>query len=481
MLLKKNNFLLLLALPFSLLSCNNKQKPTEIILSTTARKVTYSDFGNIDFNITQLEFEDKGFNYGDFIDVKINDWAQIDRSGSKDYEYRPGSFVTFTKVPLVTNYNEVGYFAPCLCNYQKANDRFDISFGINPFKNHAQELVNHNTTFTFTLAERGGYNNTLDLVRCTNKATFDEVGRDKLKFSNVRDVTLVGNIDEKIEPCRLIRGSSPFNPKKNSDNDGRHAIADSLLGYRFGANKEISLSYTETFNEEDGTYSLSHLMKELNRGNCLYTKNIYGFDEENQDDTKIGKYSCDNPDPTEPKKFLTVGLGSDYFYDTPNHKGKKLTKKVFSFLADAKAGDVFYIHCDEGKDRTGFFSMVIEALCGVSYKDIVADFMLTFNNYFGFNKRSDEGRIKHDTIKRITVCRHVLSICAENPANIEWEKIDAEQVLRSDYGISEENTASGALLAEAAKKYLIRLYQDDESGQSGAEIASKIINYFGLK
>ena len=45
----------------------------------------------------------------------------------------------------------------------------------------------------------------------------------------------------------------------------------------------------------------------------------------------------------------------------------------------------FYIHCVEGKDRTGFVLMVIEALCGASYDEIVNDYMLTYVNYYFFN------------------------------------------------------------------------------------------------
>lgn len=473
-LLRRNGLILLLALPSLILSCNSNKKNINPTCTTHVYGVTVAEFGNVNFDVTQAEFERFGFDYGDLIDVKIFDWKQIiTDTGSKDYVYSPGDSFTFYKMPFVTNYNEVGYYAPCLCNYQKAGNRFDISFGINPFKNHAEELKKHRTQVLFTLVEQGGYNKTLDLVRCTRKATLEEVGYDTSKFANVRDVVMVGDIASHMKHGRYIRGSSPFNPKKNSDNDGRHAVADWAIGL-YGANKEISLSVVDNLiesPEEEGkyVYNLAYLMKQLGKTKCMNTKAIYGFDDEAQDASKQGSGSCDQE--TGPHTFLTVGLGPDYFFG----HGKELTKKVFSFLSNATNNDVFYLHCDEGKDRTGFFSMVIEALCGVSYRDIVADFMLTFSNYFGFNKYSDEGRIKYNTIKRITVCRHVLSIFVDNPSNIEWEDIDAERELINTYGVNEESDTTGSKMQEAAKNYLKRLFGEEE----GEEVASKIIAYFG--
>jgi protein tyrosine/serine phosphatase len=42
-----------------------------------------------------------------------------------------------------------------------------------------------------------------------------------------------------------------------------------------------------------------------------------------------------------------------------------------------------YIHCMEGKDRTGFVCALIEALMGASYDEMRADYMQTYANYYG--------------------------------------------------------------------------------------------------
>lgn len=48
----------------------------------------------------------------------------------------------------------------------------------------------------------------------------------------------------------------------------------------------------------------------------------------------------------------------------------------------------YLIHCIEGKDRTGFVCALLEALCGATYDEIVADYMITYDNYYGITKES---------------------------------------------------------------------------------------------
>lgn len=49
----------------------------------------------------------------------------------------------------------------------------------------------------------------------------------------------------------------------------------------------------------------------------------------------------------------------------------------------------FYIHCIEGKDRTGFVCALLEAFMGASLEEIEADYMRTYRDYFGVTKESD--------------------------------------------------------------------------------------------
>ncbi len=49
-------------------------------------------------------------------------------------------------------------------------------------------------------------------------------------------------------------------------------------------------------------------------------------------------------------------------------------------------GGPAYIHCMEGKDRTGFVCALIEALMGASYDEMRVDYMQTYANYFGITE-----------------------------------------------------------------------------------------------
>ena len=56
----------------------------------------------------------------------------------------------------------------------------------------------------------------------------------------------------------------------------------------------------------------------------------------------------------------------------------------------------YLVHCTEGKDRTGFLCMLLEALCGASYEEIVADYMITYDNYYHITKETEPD--KYNTI-----------------------------------------------------------------------------------
>ena len=49
----------------------------------------------------------------------------------------------------------------------------------------------------------------------------------------------------------------------------------------------------------------------------------------------------------------------------------------------------FLIHCLEGKDRTGFVIAVLESLMGASIEEVVEDYMVTYHNFYGVEKGSD--------------------------------------------------------------------------------------------
>ena len=103
------------------------------------------------------------------------------------------------------------------------------------------------------------------------------------------------------------------------------------------------------------------------------------------------------------------GFACDYFlslYETGNVIPIALSMNFGSEDFRAKLADgltrmtedegPFLVHCTEGKDRTGFVCMLLEALCGASYDEIVEDYMITYDNYYGISRTQDKD--KYDVI-----------------------------------------------------------------------------------
>ena len=75
------------------------------------------------------------------------------------------------------------------------------------------------------------------------------------------------------------------------------------------------------------------------------------------------------------------------------YKSDEFRKKIVgAFSAMSEMPGPYLVHCTEGKDRTGYVCMLIEALCGASYGEIADDYMVTYRNYYGITKESDPER-----------------------------------------------------------------------------------------
>ncbi|MBQ4253071.1 MAG: tyrosine-protein phosphatase, partial [Erysipelotrichaceae bacterium] len=54
----------------------------------------------------------------------------------------------------------------------------------------------------------------------------------------------------------------------------------------------------------------------------------------------------------------------------------------------------YLVHCTEGKDRTGFVIMLLEALAGAPYQQIADDYMLTYDNYYKINPEKEPAKYR---------------------------------------------------------------------------------------
>lgn len=82
-------------------------------------------------------------------------------------------------------------------------------------------------------------------------------------------------------------------------------------------------------------------------------------------------------------------------YKSPDYQ-KKL---ACGFTQMMTAQGPVYIHCLEGKDRTGFVCMLLEALAGATYDEMLSDYMITYKNYYSVS--SDTAPEKYDAIAKL--------------------------------------------------------------------------------
>ena len=64
----------------------------------------------------------------------------------------------------------------------------------------------------------------------------------------------------------------------------------------------------------------------------------------------------------------------------------------------------YVVHCMEGKDRTGYVCALLEGLCGATYEEIVADYLITYYNYYLINPVNDRDLCNALVSLRLNTC-----------------------------------------------------------------------------
>ncbi len=242
-------------------------------------------------------------------------------------------------------------------------------------------------TADITVAEQGKYaeiQNARDIHYEDDRTLFpsDEV------FANFRNIT-VGNIKEGV----VYRSASPCDNQHN-----RATYVDALIS---DAGVKCILDLADNDEKIKGYISKDGFA-------CPYFLSLY---------------EAGNVIPL----ALNMNYGSDEF-----------RSKVASGLAEmAEKDGPYLIHCTEGKDRTGFVCMLIEALAGASYQEIVDDYMITYDNYYKITWESDQER--YDVIVRSVLVPMIRSMAGDDSLDLREADLSvyAEAFLK-DAGMSGE-------------------------------------------
>lgn len=303
-----------------------------------------------------------------------------------------------TTMPYTSAYSDAGIGKPSLCDYNAAKK--ELTFGVlngNFQKDFGGKLGD---SIIVKMKERQGYAKMYELVRVLSSTDRSAYSSDSV-FANFRAINTTG-----MKRNTLYRTSNAINVSKNPV---RYLFADKLAENARIAT-EIDLANTKEALEK---------IIESDEYKSEYCANLF----------KNGN-------------VIGVGWGSGFFEKEVREK----LAEAFRFMINNNPPYMF--HCNEGKDRAGFFAMVLEGLAGASVKEILNDYMVTYENYYKIKKDSEE----YLAIRKITAERMLWllanPVAYEHLIGVEWD----------------DNTLEGIDPQKAAIEYL------KDSGLSDKEI-----------
>jgi protein tyrosine/serine phosphatase len=142
------------------------------------------------------------------------------------------------------------------------------------------------------------------------------------------------------------------------------------------------------------------------------------------------------------QKVITLGLGVD-FQAADFQAG---LAEGLRFIA-ANEGP-YLIHCTEGKDRAGFVSALLECFMGASYEEVVADYMVTYYNYY----RVKPGTEKYAAIAESNIIKSLQAAFGVTDLTTADLKAEAAEYLKAIGLTDGELAALAANLASAPQQ-----------------------------
>ena len=343
-------------------------------VETTAHVAEIAKYGNLILDITGAELFNQGYEYGDVLEVRV-----------------AGRTV---EVPLCSNYSDVDNGVAVL-RAASADSPLVLAINMSDFattygiaaKSTIEEepgyewdyLIQAPVEIKITMKQEGGYRDQWlvhQLVGSVERSDYAHLSDEA--FANFRVIDTTG-----MGAGKLYRSSSPINPAI-----GRSTYADKAArdaGIRTVINLADPSNAYET--SEDSYYR-----------SCQVTYLNLGMDPL-AEDFKAG---------------LAQGMRSIISGEAP-----------------------YLIHCNEGKDRAGFVSAVLECLMGATADEVVDDYMETFFNYYGVEKGTEKyNAVVNSNI--IPTLKTIFGVADIYTADLEAE---AEAYFMEDLGLSAKEVA----------------------------------------
>lgn len=328
-------------------------------------------YGNLVLSLKGSELLDAGFAYGDVVTITINGTEYDMPVGSNYSDVDQGSMICRVVIKpdtdedmiiLAINMGDLATTAGIATKEKTEEDPGYIW--------HLNEGVTEPVRVSIAMKEQGGYYDQYvihQLVRSENREDYPDLTDEE--FANFRAVTTTG-----IGAGKLYRSSSPVNPEIN-----RNLIADQAAAAA-GVKTFINLADND----------------EVMRG-------YEGFD--------ASYYSAQN--------IIPLNLGVDFAADD----FRAGMAEGLRFIA-ANEGP-YLVHCNEGKDRAGFVTAVLECLMGASAEEVIADYMVTFYNYYGVQPGTEQ----YDIVAGSNICKSLAAAFGVEDIREADLKAEAEEYL----------------------------------------------------
>ena len=338
--------LIILALCFTV-SCATKVTTEPVVEEVKALESSVSDiqkYGNLVLSITKSDMDSIGAEYGDVFTISFGDQV--------------------LQAPYCTSYSDVD-----LGNLVLRNDGdvmilainmgdFASTYGIatkvtNPDKTYEWVFEEgkklEDITLSLVLSGKGEYRDQYLIHQLSRTNDRNDYSSDAV-FANFRGIK-GGNLGSGA----LYRSSSPVN-----NEIGRAMYADKLA-------EENKIN--TVMNLADSSDAVEGYFKEEGFASPYY-KSLY-----------------------ERGQVIALNMGVSF----KTREFQAALVEGLTFLSNNEGP--YLVHCNEGKDRAGFTSALLSALMGLSYDEIAADYMTSYENYYHVEKGTEQ----YEAVKRSNI------------------------------------------------------------------------------
>ena len=349
---------------------------------TEADVTEIQKYGNLVLSLKGSELLEAGYTYGDVVTVTINGTGYDMPVGSNYSDVDQGSMICRVVIKPDTDEDMIilainmGDLATVSGIATKEKTEADPGYIW-----HLNEGVTEPVHVAIAMKEQGGYYDQYvihQLVRSENREDYPDLSDEQ--FANFRAITTTG-----VGTGKLYRSSSPVNPEIS-----RNLIADQAASAA-GVKTFINLADND----------------EVMRG-------YEGFD--------ASYYST--------QAIIPLNLGVDFMAE----EFRTGLAEGLRFIASNEGP--YLVHCTEGKDRAGFVSAILECLMGASADEVIADYMVTFFNYYGVQPGTEQ----YDIVAGSNICKSLAAAFGIADIREADLKAEAEEYLL-EIGLSADEIA----------------------------------------